>query len=633
MRKAEVNPIDFRAKRTQAKQIFGIDFFCFIRLAVALLSFVVGLFFRSGSMAQMLFMLLCFLLAAYDVVMKTLEDISSHQSLSMEPLVLLASLTAFVIRLEVDGAALMFLYRLCTILLDYAVERSEKMIKSAVDARPATVQIVEDEIETTVRRDAVRPGDMVVLAEGTVAAVDCLVAEGSGSVDCAALSGSHAAQSVKEGDTIPAGAVILEGKIIAEAMVPASASLLERSWAAGRSPQNEKGKLEHWAALYRRFFAPVAVALGALVTVLLTVMAKCSVSNAIHRALCVMILMNPAGILAALTTTAHAGIGGAMTRGVLFRGINALEKAVSPAAILLDKNGTVTTGQFRVEAVKAEKLDADTLLKAAAHAAANANTPAAGAILEAFTEQVDYSIISNFVEYPRGLAVEMKGIPVLLGQRGFLTENGVELPDGEEDERELFVAFAGRYAGSILLGELPREAVSQSVEELQALGCKDVVLLSEDNTEKTHALSRLCGIEMYYSNCDEEQKLARVEEFCKRSGKVGAAYVGAMECDPDCLAAADLAVVVGDIDSPYAEEAQVLLTGGDIRGLCEAVHSARLTRKVFLQGIAAVAGVKLLLLLLALFGVSADLWFDALVDGCVAIAAVLNAIRAFPATK
>ena len=630
MRKAEVNPIEFETNHAQKRQILGIELFCFIRLAAALLSFAVGLFFRAGSMAQMLLMLLCFLLAAYDVVMKTVEDITLHHSFTMEPLVLLASLAAFVVRLEVDGAALMFLYRVCSLALSYAVERTESMVRAAVDVRPATVCIMEDETESIVERDEVRPGDTVILEGGMVAAVDCLVVEGSGSVDDAALSGSHFARTVSEGDTIPAGATILTGNLLAEAMAPASASLLERSWEAGRDPENERGRAERWAELYARFFAPVAVALGALITVLLNVIGRCSVSNAIHRALCVMILLNPAGLFAGLTMTARVGIGGAMSRGVLFKGINALERAADPAAVLLDKNGTVTTGRYRVEAVRAQKLDSDTLLKAAAHAAANADTALARAVVDAYTDQVDYSIIGNFVEYPDGLSVEMKGIPVLLGQRAFLLERGVTIPEGEENGMELHVAFAGRYAGSILLSEMPRPAVAQAVDELHALGCGDVVLLSEDSSEKTHGLARLCGIEMYYSNCSDSQKLARVEEFRNRSGKGSTVYVGALECDRACLSSADLGVVLGDLDSPCAADAQLLLTGGDLNGLCEAVRSARLIRSIFLQGVGAVLGVKLILLLLALFGISSQLWFDVLLDGCVAIGAVLNAVRAFP---
>lgn len=633
MRKAEVNPIEFETTHAQKRQILGMDLYCLIRMAAALLSFAAGLFFRAGSTAQMLLMLLCFLLAAYDVVMKTVEDITLHHSFSTEPLVLLASLAAFVVRLEVDGAALIFLYRLCSIALNYAVERSEKMIRAAVDIRPDTVRIKEDEEESTVERDAVRPGDTVILEVGMVAAVDCLVVEGSGSVDDAALSGSHFARTVAEGDTISAGAVVLSGELLAEAMAPASASLLERSWEACRSEENEKGKAERLAELYLRFFAPVAVALGALITVLLNVVGKCSMSNAIHRSLCVMILLNPAGLIAGLTMTAHAGMAGAMSRGVLFKGMQAIDKAVVPGAVLLDKNGTVTTGKYRVEAVRAQKLDSDTLLKAAAHAAANADTALARAVVDAYTDKVDYSIIGNFVEYPNGLSVEMKGVPVLLGQRSFLTERGVAIPEEEENGMELHVAFAGRYAGSILLAEMPRAAVAQTVEELHSLGCGDVVLLSEDSSEKTHGLARLCGIEMYYSNCSDAQKLARVQEFCDRSGKASALYVGALECDRACLASADLGVILGDLDSPCAAEAKLLLTGGGVDGLCEAVRSARLIRSVFLQGAAAVLGVKLLLLLLALFGVSSQLWFDMLLDGCVAIGAVLNAVRAFPAGK
>ena len=633
MRKSEVNPIEFEAKQSHGRTILGIEFFCFVRLAAALGFFVVGLFFRTGTMVQMLFMLGSFLVAAYDVVMETIDQIANRHQLTMEPLILLASLAAFVVRLEIDGAALMLLYRVCSLALSYAMSRSEQMLRSAVDHRPEKAVILEEEGEKEVSRHEVRPGDTVLLHGGDVSAVDCLVVEGEGSIDRAALTGVHAVQTVKEGDVISSGAMLLSGDLTAEAMGPASGSLFDRLWNETRGEHGDPGKIEHWFGIYRRFFVPVALALGAVITVLLNVVSKCSVSNAMHRALCVMILLNPAGLFAGLYASSQAGLTGAFSRGVLFKGMGSVEKATVPAVVLLDKNGTVTTGKYRVEAVRAEKLDAYTLLKAAAHAAANADTPLARSVVEAYEDAVDYSILGNFVEYENGLSVEMKGIPVLLGKRSFLQERGVALPDGGDDPLEMHVAFAGRYAGSILMGELPRATVADTVAQLQALGCSDVVLLSADSSEKTHGLARLCGIDHYYSNCSSPEKLARVAELTDRSGKASAVYVGAGACDKGCLSTADLGVVLGDLDSPCGNEAQILLLSGSLDSLCEAVRSARLTRTVLLQGLGAVLGVKLLLILLALFGVSSQLWFDMLLDGAAAIGAVLNAVRAFPVGK
>ncbi len=633
MRKSVVNPIEFEGKQDQSRTILGIEFYCFVRLAAALGFFVVGLFFRAGTLVQMLFMLFCFLAAAYDVVMKTVDEISGHHALTMEPLVLLSSLAAFVVRLEVDGAALMLLYRVCSLVMDYAMSRSEQILKKAVDQRPSIVVIAEDETEREVHRDEVRPGDMVHLYAGSVAAVDCLVAEGQGTIESAAFFGAPTLQELGEGDVIPAGSRLISGDIFAEAMGAAGNSLFERLWNQSRAEGGESSRVERWFELYRRFFAPVALALGAVITVLLNVIGKCSVSSAIHRALCVVILLNPAGMFAGLYACSHAGTTGAFSRGILFKGVRSLEKAAVPAVVVLDKNGTVTTGKYRLEAVRAQKLNAETLLKAAAHAAANADTPLAHSIVEAYKEHVDYSIIGNFVEYEEGLSVEIEGIPVLLGSRSFLFEHSVPLPEAEDNPLELHVSFAGRYAGSILLGETPRDHIDDAVEELRALGCQDVVLLSEDSSEKTHSIARYCGIDKYYSNCRSDEKPGRIAELCERSGKASTIYVASSEADRACLTTADLGVVMGEGEYPCSADAQLLLLSNRLDSLCGAIRSARLTKNVFLQGMAAVLGVKLLLILFALFGVSSQLWFDMLIDSIAAIGAVLNAVRAFPVSR
>lgn len=634
MRNTEVNPIDFEPAQSTQRKILHVELYCFVRLTVALVCFIAGLFFPAGGMTRMVFMLFCFLLAAYDVVMKSVEDIMLRHELTMEPLIMLASLSAFAVGLEGDGAALMLLYRVCGLVLDYAVERTEGILQEAIDKRPALVIVSDGSIEAEMERDAVHRGDTILLKSGMVSALDCIVLQGRASILCPWECKELLRQDVQDGDFIPAGATIEAGELSAEVVTVASDSKIVKLWEESQRTDLEKSTIQHWAELYKRFFAPVALALGAVVTVLLNVIGHCSVSNAVHRALCLVILMNPAGLLAAISAAYHVGRAGAISRGILFRGNKSIDTMAKSVAVMLEKDGVLTTGEYQVERVVGEKLPSDLLLKAAAHAAANANSPTANAVVTAYGDKIDYSLLSNFVEYPDGLSVEIEGISVLMGTKAFLSQRGITIERESGNGLFLHVVFAGEYAGSILLSEAVRENIGEAVEQLQALGCSDVVLLSEESSEKTHRLARLCGLDNYYANCGREEKLSRISETCQRSYKASALYVSAdVEKDMEYLSSASLGVVLGEPSANAEDETGVLLFNKDLRVLPEAISRAQMIKQVLLQSMAIIGGVKLVLILLAISGVSSLLWFDVFVDGCVGVVAVLNAIRAFPIQK
>ena len=629
----EINPIEFEEQHAKTAAFLGIDLYTWASLAVSSLCFVAGLFFSSGSLMRLILMLVSFVASGYGVVSGAVEKLLTEHEVDEKLLVVAAAFLSFLTHMEVDGAALMLFYCLTHLALRYVSARSERSVMAAVDPRANRAVLLDDEGEETVDAASLKPGDTILLRPGDVFPVDAVVLDGYSTVDLSAVTGQQEGRTVEEGDSVPSGARNLTSQLQLEVAAPYNSSTMDRMWELLRG-EGEESRWEDYLEKYRRLFVPVSVALTAVLTVLFTLIFRSGVGVALHRALVVLIVANPAAFAAALAMTYFIGMHGAARRGVIFKGHGALDAAANCKAMVFDRDGTVTSRDFRVEAIHAGRIDADILLKASAHAAANASAESMRAIVAAYGGPIDYSMIGNFVEYPEGISVEIDGIPVLIGSRDFLLGNSVTL--GENDGRDtpaLHVSLGGQFAGSILLSNSVQPGCQETMSALGGMGCRDVVLLSEEEGEKTAALAQQCGIHKYYAQCLPMDKLARIQEIRERNSDGATIYVTASDAEGANFACADAGMYLGALDGEGAAEAQIIAMGGSVTCTAEALRSAGITDKVLKEALLGILAIKAVLLLLSLTGLSTALWFAALLDGFAAVGAVLNAVRAFPPEK
>lgn len=635
MRKKELEPIEFEEQTPVGKTVAGFDLMVLIRLGVAAVCFVVGLFFPEDGILRLVFMLASFLAAGYDVLMDALSRILHDRTIDENLLITFATLAAFVLSLDSEGAAIMLFFRVGKLGLEYVCRRSEKALQDTLDPCPASVTLLIDEMEKPAETESIRAGDTLILHPGDCTPVDCVVLEGYTAVDMAATTGDGRPHSVEEGDTIPAGSINISSLIYAEAMAPASASTLARVREGISDENSEHSALQELADKYLRYFPPVTLALCAVVAVLLTFFAHLTVGQAVHRALVLLIVASPGGALAGLALSYFTGLSGSASQGVLIRGSGVLESLARCKAVIFDKDGTISTGGYGVDSVDSPRMDAAILLKAAAHAAANASSASARAIVSAYGGAIDYSVISNFTEYRDGISVDIEGIAVLMGSLDFLLESGVNVENAlEADEPAMHIALGGRYAAVIRFNDILQEQAPLAVSRLEELNMEDIILLSADSIDKTRSLAHMSGIAKYYSRCLPMDKLSRIQEMCERTRGSGTLYVGSGLTDAAMLSAADVGMVLGGFDTgDVGRSADVLALDSNVYKVPQAVETARKTARVCREGLIAVLAIKAILLLLGLFGVTNALWFTTLVDGCAGIGCALNAVRAFPVKK
>ena len=272
------------------------------------------------------------------------------------------------------------------------------------------------------------------------------------------------------------------------------------------------------------------------------------------------------------------------------------------------------------------------LLQAAALAEARSSHPIAKSILARYGREVDDSLIAQSAENAGfGTTVTLEdGNTLLAGSLKLMEQNGVHVqkPDSLAGT-VVYVAKNDRYLGCLSIADTLKPTSKKAVRRLKEAGVKQIVMLTGDAPAAAESIANEAGITEWRANLLPQDKVAAVDELLQgRNGKEKLAFVGDGINDAPVIARADIGVAMGGIGSDAAiEAADVVLMTDDLAKLPLAIRIARKTRRIVTQNIVFALGIKIIVLILSLFGIT-SMWIAIFADVGVALLAILNALRA-----
>ena len=604
---------------------YGINKTLFIRLALSALLFCAGLFLPENAWTVFL-MLFSFLISGYDIVVKAVIRLVKERTLGEELLITIAAILSFTINAGYEGAAVMLIYQAGCILRAYATELTRSTLRDKVDPYPEPVTVQKEEETVSIAPEQIQMGDVLVLNPGVRVPVDCRVTEGVTQIELADLLGYSSRRDVTEGNSIPAGAVNLTAPVKARASGTTDQSSFAKVMEYASDEELGRSSSEDDIRRYGGIFAPFALGLSVLIALLLLIFTRASAENAIHRALVLLIVASPAALLAPVPLAYLAGLYRSVKKGVLVKGSTILDAIARVGAVVMDKDDMLSTGEYRVLSVKSERMDPNVLLKVAAHAESGSDKPVAVSITSAYEGIIDRSLIQSFEEFDEGVTAVIDGITITMGSREFMEVQNIHVDDvPEEGELTVYMALNGMYAGCILLADSIRENARSSVMAVESTGC-DCILLSGDTEEKTSSAAAAAGIREYYANCMPLDRLEKIQEIKERFPVNSVVFLGRGARDTASLSAADVGACVNGLESDAALSAgSVVIMDDDPAPLADAIDSAKITRRTVRQIFLISLVIKAILLILALAGVTYQLWFAMMVDVVMGIAGILFA--------
>ncbi|WP_179229183.1 heavy metal translocating P-type ATPase [Parenemella sanctibonifatiensis] len=460
-------------------------------------------------------------------------------------------------------------------------------LRALLEMGAKEVAVLRDGVEQRIPTDQLQVGDEFVVRPGETIATDGEVVSGSSAVDASMLTGESVPVEVGVGDSVTGATVNAGGRLVVRATRVGSDTQLARMAKMVEDAQSGKAEVQRLADRISGIFVPIVLVVAA-VTLAVWLLSGQPVAAGFTAAVAVLIIACPCALGLATPTALLVGTGRGAQLGVLIKGPEVLESTRKVDTIVLDKTGTVTTGQMTLlDAIPAEGVDADELVRLAGALEEASEHPIAQAIAAGATSRVgDLPEVSDFANQEgRGVTGVVEGQPIVAGRETLLAEYQMTLdPELAAAKRAaegqgrtaVAVGWDGRARGVLVVSDQVKPTSAQAIAQLKELGLTPV-LLTGDNATVARQVAAEVGIDEVIAEVLPADKVAAVAEL-QEQGRV-VAMVGDGVNDAPALAQADLGLAMGTGTDVAIEAADITLVRGDLRAAVDAVRLSRRTLK------------------------------------------------------
>lgn len=587
------------------------------------------------------FLTLAVFLASYliiggDVVKKAVTNIGRGQIFDENFLMSVATVGAFFVGDYPEAVSVMLFYQVGELFQSYAVNRSRKNITELMNIRPDYANVLRDGEEIEVDPDEVGVGERILVKPGERIPLDGVVRKGNSSLDTMALTGESVPREVLCGEEVISGCINLTGVLEVEVTKPFGESTVSKILDLVENASSKKAEAENFITRFARYYTPIVVCAAAALAVIPPIFLG-NWSDWIYRGLTFLVVSCPCAVVISVPLSFFGGLGGASKVGVLVKGSNYLEALARTELVVMDKTGTLTKGSFVVQKIEPatdgngkQVLSQQELLELAALAESYSSHPISLSIRRAYGKEPDKERLKDVKELA-GLGVHavIDGRDIYAGNEKLMRREKISFTKAEPIGTIIHVAEEGRYLGYLLIADELKEDAAECVAGLEKQGVKRIVMLTGDRKEAAEHVARLAGIKEVHSGLLPADKVEEVEKLmASKSPKGKLVFVGDGINDAPVLARADIGIAMGGLGSDAAiEAADVVIMTDEPSKIALAMRISRKTLGIVKQNIVFALGVKILVLILAAFGI-ANMWLAVFADVGVAVLAILNAMRA-----
>ena len=595
-----------------------------------------------------------------EILGNAVKNIGKGQIFDENFLMSIATLGAFGINEYPEAVGVMLFFRIGQYFEELAVERSRSQIMETVDLRPEVVNLISAEGNIyTIPSETAKVGDILLVKPGERIPLDGIILEGESRIDNSAITGEPVPVKVVPGKLVMSGGINTSGvlklkveKILEESMVTRILDSVENAAAS-------KPKIDRFITKFAKVYTPFVVAL-ALATAIIPSFITGDWGHWIYTALTFLVISCPCALVLSVPLAFFSGIGAASKKGILFKGGVSMEALKHVKAIVFDKTGTITEGDFRVQNVICtgnifkyivaysnvngeenniekdspevqkgiSKMDVEKyLLYVAASCEKHSTHPIGESIVDTARKfGIKLGEAENVTEIPgRGIYAVMPEGRVLCGNKELLRGSGIDTSTYENvtGVTEVLLAINNDFVGALLIADGIKPDSKQAIAKIKKMGIATAILTG-DGEEMAKSVAKNTGIEKVFAKLLPDEKLKLLKVIRKEHGPV--MFVGDGINDAPVLAGADVGAAMGNGTEAAIEAADVVFMTSNLQAVPEALHIAKQTGRIAVQNIIFALAVKALVMVLGLMG-KASMWMAVFADSGVAVLCVLNSIR------
>ena len=572
-----------------------------------------------------------YILLAFPVLRIAGRNILKGEVFDENFLMSIATLGAIAIDALPEAVGVILFYRIGEFFEEKATDRSRTEIMNAVDMRPQEVRVVDTgcggeivvmapekvEVGWTIE---VRPGDLIPL-DGTVL-------EGETRVNTAPVTGEPVPVRAVPGTQLMSGCINESGRITMRVDKVLEESMVTKILDAVENAASSKPKIDRFITRFARVYTPIVVAFALAVAIIPSLITG-EWHKWIYTALTFLVISCPCALVLSVPLAFFSGIDNASKHGILLKGGRVIEALANVKAVALDKTGTITSGEFKVqnvETVGSHVSNAQLLSMASAIEAVSTHPIATSIVSEAKAQGIVVEA-SDFVQElaGEGMVGTVDGQQVLVGNRRLMERYAVQGYPTEATEygTEVLVAEGNTYLGRIIIAD---EARPDSAEAIANLNGQDIktVMLTGDAEASANYIAKETGVSAVRAQLLPQDKLSVVQDIRSEYGPT--MFVGDGINDAPVLAGADVGGAMGSGADAAIEAADVVFMRPSLTAIAHILDLSKATLRVAWQNVVFAIAVKILIMALGLMGY-ASMWWAVFGDTGVSILCILNSIR------
>lgn len=584
--------------------------------------------FVAGQMMEFTaIFIVAYLILGLGIVFTAFKNLTKGHVFDENFLMSVATIAAFAIGDYAEAVGIMLFYRIGELFEKIAVSKSRSQIMEAVDMRPEVINLVHgDHIHEIPAEEGV-PGNIILIRPGDRIPLDGIIIEGRSQIDTSPVTGEPVPVSVGPDKEVLSGCINGQGVLKVKITKPLKESMVTKILDSVENAAASKPKIDRFITKFARIYTPVVVFL-AVATAIVPSIITGDWNHWIYTAITFLVISCPCALVLSVPLAFFSGIGAGSKRGILFKGGLSIEALKNVKAVVMDKTGTITKGDFKVQEVHIfSRFTKKQVLIMAADCEISSTHPIGKSIVEAAKEK-KYPLVSptEVEEIPgKGIRAVFPIGTVLCGNKEFLDENGVDTEKyiAQTYGTVVLVAIEGILVGEIVIADMVKPESQEAISRMKQMNLVTAMLTGDSNTAAKE-VAKMTGVQEVRSELLPQDKIENLQEIRRKHGEV--LYVGDGINDAPVLAGADVGAAMGSGADAAIEAADVVFMTSSLEAVPEAVSIARRTGRIAIQNVVFALGVKFFVMILGFLGM-ANMWMAVFADTGVAMLCVLNSIR------
>ena len=615
------------------------------RIVVGIAIYLIAIIGKFNTTVTSVLTIIAFAILLYKTAKKGFKQLFKNKVLDENMLIVVSAIGAYLVGKNSEGLMVITLYEIGKILESKAVNKTRKSISDLMNIKPEYANLKQGEEWKQVTPDKVKISDVILVKTGEKIPLDGIVIKGNAQIDNSALTGESKLLEVAENSKVLSGSINTNGLIEVKVEQTYENSTVSQILNLVENATDKKAKTETFVSKAAKIYTPVVMGLALLVAIFMPlIIAGVTYKESIYKALIFLVISCPCSIAISVPLSYFSGIGKASKKGILIKGSDYLDGIKDIKEIIFDKTGTITTGNFavsKIQAIDANFTEQD-VLKYFAMGEKNSNHPIAKSILKNYEEVFSQNSniimkdnednqannfkienVENFEEVSgKGIQYQYEGKTIKIGNAEFTNADKENIVG-----TVLYLNIDGNVVGKIILTDEIKPATKETMEKLHKLGI-NTKMFTGDKKEIAEKIAKEVGIKAVKSEMLPQDKYNELDTIiAKRDEKQKVAFVGDGINDSPVLARADVGISMGGIGSSSAIEASdVVIMTDELSKIVDAIEVSKKTNKIIKQNLIFSIGVKVLTLVLSLFGV-ADMWQAVFADVGVTLITIFNTLR------